>query len=111
MRSSTEAVILFQAKPGASPDPTYALYLARLTLENKAVVKQSVRRVTGISGFVEDVSFGLVTADNTARVAYAGRQGGLDPFGVSYARVSLDSAAVTGTPGPPLLSPPRRGAP
>jgi len=103
LRSATEAVILFQAKPAASPDPTYALYLARLTLENKAVVKQSVRRVTGISGFVEDVSFGLVTADNTARVAYAGRQGVLDPFGVSYARISLDSAAVTGSPGTPLL--------
>src|SRR4030067_1084146 len=77
--------------------------LTRLTLEKKAVVKQSVRRVTGISGFVEDVSFGLVTADNTARVAYAGRQGVLDPFGVSYARISLDSAAVTGSPGTPLL--------
>src|SRR3990170_2158446 len=76
LRSATEAVIFFQAKPAASPDPTYALYLARLTLENKAVVKQSVRRVTGISGFHEDISFVLVTADNTAMVAYAGRQGG-----------------------------------
>ncbi len=103
LRSSTEAVIFFQAKPVASSDPTYALYLARLTLENKAVVKQSVRRVTGISGFGEDISFGLVTADNTARVAYAGRQGVLDPFGVYYARISLDSAAVTGSPGTPLL--------
>ena len=103
MRSSTEAVILFQAKPGASPDPTYALYLARLTLENKAVVKQSVRRVTGISGFGEDISFGLVTADNTARVAYASRQGVSGPFDVSYARISLDIAAVTGSPGTPLL--------
>ena len=103
MRSSTEAVILFQAKPAASPDPTYALYLARLTLENKVVVKQSVRRVTGISGFHEDISFVLVTADSTARVAYAGRQGVSDPFGVYYARISLDSAAVTGSPGTPLL--------
>ena len=103
MRSSTEAVILFQAKPAASPDPTYALYLARLTLENKVVVKQSVRRVTGISGFHEDLSFVLLTADNTARVAYAGRQGVSDPFGVYYARISLDSAAVTGSPGTPLL--------
>ena len=103
LRSSTEAVIFFQAKPVASADPTYALYMARLTLSNKAVVKRSVRRITGVSGFQEDVSFGLVTADNTARLAYAGRQGVADPFGVYYARISLESAAVTGSPGTPLL--------
>src|SRR4030065_23032 len=57
-RSAPEAVILFQAKPAASPDPTYALYLARLTLENKAVVKQSVRRGTGSSGLGGEISFG-----------------------------------------------------
>ncbi len=103
MRSSTEAVILFQAKPAASPDPTYVLYLARLTLENNAVVQQSVRMVTGVSGFNEDVSFGLVTDDGTARVAYAGRSAVSGDFNVFYARISLDSAAVTGTPGTPLL--------
>jgi hypothetical protein len=103
LRSSTEAVIFFQAKPVASADPTYALYMARLTLSNKAVVNRSVRRVTGVSGFQEDVSFGLVTTDNTARLAYAGRQGVADPFGVYYARISLENAAVTGNPGTPLL--------
>lgn len=103
MRSSGEAVILFQAKPAASPDPTYALYLARLTLENNAVVQQSVRLVTGVGGFNEDVSFGLVTSDGTARVAYAGRPGTTGNFNVYYARISLDAAAVTGTPGTPLL--------
>jgi hypothetical protein len=101
--SSTEVVIFFQAKPVASVDPTYALYLARLTLSNKAVVNRSVRRVTGVGGFQEDVSFGLVTADSTARLAYAGRQAVTDPFGVYYARISLESAAVTGNPGTPLL--------
>lgn len=98
MRSSTEAVILFQAKPAASADPTYVLYLARLTLESNAVVSQSVRMVTGVSGFNEDVSFGLVTTDNTARVAYAGRSTTSGNFNVYYARIALDTAAVAGSP-------------
>ncbi|MGA7105860.1 MAG: hypothetical protein WBX49_10995 [Candidatus Deferrimicrobiaceae bacterium] len=103
IRSATEAVILFQAKTAASPDPAYALYLARLTLESGAVVNQSVRIVTGLSGFTEDVSFALPTSDNTARVTYAGRPGISGDFNVYYARVSLDTAGVTGSPGTPLL--------
>jgi len=103
IRSATEAVILFQAKTAASPDPAYALYLARLTLESGAVVNQSVRIVTGLSGFTEDVSFALVTSDNTARVAYAGRPGIPGDFNVYYARISLETAGVTGSPGTPLL--------
>lgn len=103
MRSSGEAVILFQAKPASSTDPTYVLYLARITLDNNAVVKQSVRLVTGVSGFNEDVSFSLVTADNTARIAYAGRPGISGDFDVFYARIALDTASVSGTPGTPLL--------
>jgi hypothetical protein len=101
--SDTEVVIFFQAKTVASPDPTYVLYLARLTLESGLVVEQSVRIVTGISGFTEDVSFAMVTSDGTARVAYAGRPGFSGDFNVYYAKVSLDTAAVTGTPGTPLL--------
>lgn len=103
MLSSTEAVILFQGKPTASPDPTYVLYLARLTLDNNVVVKRSVRMVTGVSGFNEDVSFALVTSDSTARVTYAGRSATTGNFDVFYARIALDTAAVTGTPGTPLL--------
>lgn len=103
MLSATEAVILFQAKPVASSDPAYALYLTRITLDNNAVAQQSVRLVTGVSGFNEDVSFGLVTDDDTARVAYAGRATVSGAFDVFYARISLDSAAVTGIPGTPLL--------
>jgi hypothetical protein len=103
MRGTPEAVILFQAKPTASPDPTFALYLARLTLENNVVVNQSVRMVTGVSGFNEDISFGLVTSDSTARVAYAGRSVTSGDFDVFYAKIALDTAAVTGTPGTPLL--------
>lgn len=101
-RSDTEVVILFQAKAAASPDPAYLLYLARLTLDNNAVVQQSVRMVTGLSGFNEDVSFALVTPDNTARIAYAGRGSVTSRFDVFYARIGLDTAAVTGTPGSPL---------
>jgi hypothetical protein len=103
MRSPAEAIIFFQARPAASADPTYVLYLAILALDNNTVVKQTVRMVQGIDGFNEDVSFGLVAADNTARVAYAGRNGFGDRFDVFYARVSLDDAAVTGAPGVPLL--------
>lgn len=102
MRSPTEAVIFFQAKPAASADPSYVLYLAVLTLDNNAVVKRTVRMVQGVGGFNEDVSFGLVPADNTARLAYAGRNGPAERFDVFYARVSLDTAAVTGNPGVPL---------
>ena len=103
IRSDTEVVIFFQAKTAASPDPAYVLYLAQLTLGNGVVVKQSVRIVTGITGFTEDVSFALVTSDDTARVSYAGRPGISGDFNVYYARVSLETAAVTGTPGTPLL--------
>jgi hypothetical protein len=101
--SDTEVVIFFQAKTAASPDPVYVLYLARLTLASGVVVKQSVRIVTGLSGFTEDVSFVLVTSDSTARIAYAGRPGISGDFNVYYARISLDTAAATGTPGTPLL--------
>jgi hypothetical protein len=103
IQSDTEVVIFFQAKTAASPDPAYVLYLARLTLESGVVVQQSVRMVTGVSGFTEDVSFVLFTSDDTARVAYAGRPGISGDFNVYYARISLDTAAVTGTPGTPLL--------
>ncbi len=103
VRSSNEVVILFQAKPVESADPSYVLYLARLSLVNHAVVRQTVRMVTGITGFTEDATFGVVSADDTVRVAYAGRPATTGPFNVYYARISLDTAAVTGSPGTPLL--------
>ncbi len=103
VRSSNEVEIFFQAKAVSSPDPVYALYMAQLTLQNGAVVKQTVRLVTGLSGFTEDVSVALNTSDGTARIAYAGRAGISGDFNVYYARVSLDTAAVTGSPGTPLL--------
>jgi hypothetical protein len=100
--SAGEAVIFFQAKTVASPDPTYALYMARLTLGNNVVVKRSVRLVTGVSGYNEDLSFGLVTTGDAAWVAYAGRTGITGDFQVYCARISLETASVTGTPGTPL---------
>ena len=103
VRSSNEVEIFFQAKAVSSPDPTYVLYMATLTLQNGAVVKQTVRLVTGLSGFNEDVSIALDTSDGTARIAYAGRAGISSDFNVYYARISLDTAAVTGSPGTPLL--------
>jgi hypothetical protein len=103
VRSTNEVAIFFQAKAVSSPDPTYVLYMATLTLQNGAVVKQTVRLVTGLSGFNEDVSFALNTSDGTARIAYAGRAGISGDFNVYYARISLDTAAVTGSPGTPLL--------
>lgn len=102
IRSAGEAVIFFQAKTVASPDPTYALYMARLTLENNVVVKRSVRLVTGVTGYNEDVSIGLVSTGEAAWVAYAGRTGITGDFQVYCARISLDTASVTGTPGTPL---------
>ncbi|MGE5188519.1 MAG: hypothetical protein ACM3NF_00505, partial [Gemmatimonadota bacterium] len=94
VRSATEAVIFFQARPSGPSDP-YALYRARVRLDNNAVVEQRVNRVLDIApGEVEDVSFALVGADNTAtaRVAYATRIAPTDPFDISFARVGLDNA-------------------
>ena len=107
LRSSTEAVILFQAKPTVS-DTGYRPYLARLTLSGNSVVARSVRLVTGFpagllsTGTVEDISFGLLTADNTARMAFGNKTSisAAEPFRVYFARVGLDNALVVGTPVP-----------
>lgn len=101
MRSSKEAVVVFQAKPAASPDPEYALYRARLVLDNNAVVAQYVQRIAEIPGFAEDPSFRLVTSDNTIRLAYDGRPGTTGPFRVYYARVGIDNnLLLSGSPAP-----------
>lgn len=108
MRSSSEAVILFQARP-SGPGDDFRPYLARVTLSGNTVLSVSVTMVRGFpapldSGNVEDISFGLVASDNTARIAYDYRaSGSTGNFDVYYARVSLDNAFLTGTPGIPLL--------
>lgn len=106
LRSSTEAVILFQAKPTA-PDTIYQPYIARVTLSVNTVTAVSVRRIVFPLGVfdtvdIEELSFGIVTADNTARVAFSTRSaiGASEPFQVYFARVGLDNASVVGTPIP-----------
>ena len=92
MRSATEAVIFFQAKQ-TSLHTAYCLYRARVRIDNNAVVEQRVNLVSNIlPGDIRDVSFALVAADNTARVAYSTRTVSTDPFDISFARVGLDNA-------------------
>ncbi len=97
LRSATEAVIFFQAKPSSAADTAYLLYRALVTFDNNTAVVQSVRQVLNIPpGDVEDVSFALVTTDNTARIAYTTRSqiAPTEPFRVSFARVGLDNATA-----------------
>lgn len=102
VRSSTEVVILFQAKPTGAGDD-FRPYLARVTLAGTNVQSVSVDAVSGFpTGDVEDISFGLVPSDNTARVSFARKASILaaTPFQVYFARVGLDNAQVVGTPLP-----------
>ncbi len=97
VRSASEVVILFQAKPASLSDTAYRLYLARLTLAGYTVVSKSVRQVQGLAaGTIEDVSWGLIEADRTARVVYSTRSaiGAPEPFQLSFARVGLDNATA-----------------
>jgi hypothetical protein len=112
LRSGTQAVILFQAIPAGGTESK--LFRALVTLDNNAVKTQvvdEVRDSTGASlpGTLTDPSFGLVTSDNTARVAYAETAAGT--VDVRYARVGLDNALVVGTPIPltSILNPQARG--
>lgn len=98
VRSATEVVILFQAKPASLADTAYRLYMARLTLSGNAVVGKTVRQVQNIpAGTVEDVSWVLIAGDSTARAAYATRSAiaAAEPFQVAFARIGLDNAAAS----------------
>ncbi len=104
MRSATEAVILFQAKPTAT-DTVYRPYIARLTLSGVTVTAVSVKQMifpTGVLDTVdiEDLSFGIVTSDNTARIAFDTKAtiAAAGTFQVYFARVGLDNSTVVGTP-------------
>jgi hypothetical protein len=105
LRTATEAVILFQARPSPA-DVVYRPYIARLALASASATLISVRQVTGFpagelsTGDIEDISFNLVLTDNTARMAFASRStiSAATPFHVYFARVGLDDAAVVGTP-------------
>lgn len=105
LRSATEVVILFQARP-APADVVYRPYIARLAVAPTSVTLISVRQVTGFpagelsTGDIEDISYNLVLTDNTARMAFASRStiSAPTPFHVYFARVGLDDAAAVGTP-------------
>ena len=100
MRSATQMVILFQAIPTAPPGITDSkLFRALITLENNAVKTQLIDEikdssVVPLTGKLTDLSFGLVTTDNTLRVAYAEKNTG----DVYYARVGLDNALLVESP-------------
>jgi hypothetical protein len=105
LRGSSEAVLLFQARP-TSADNVYRPFLARVAISESAASLVSVRQVGGFpagvltDGDIEDISFQPVTADGTARVAFASRPA-IDsgsPFHVYFARVGLDNATVAGAP-------------
>ncbi len=97
VRSASEVVILFQAKPASTADTAYRLYMARLMLSGNTVVQRSVRQVQGLSsGTIEDVSWALLAADGTARIAYATRSAidAAEPFQIVFARVGIDNATA-----------------
>lgn len=96
--SETTLVILFQAKPTSTSDTAYRPFIARVTVANNAVVSISVNEINGVTaGDVEDISFALLTTDNTARIVYGNRSaiGASEPFQLFFARVGLDNATAT----------------
>lgn len=104
MRSLTQAVILFQARPTAV-DNVYRPYIALLTFSGNSVSSISVRRILFPAGFldtvdIEDLSFGIATTGNTARMAFSAKAeiGAPGTFQVYFARVGLDNAMVVGAP-------------
>ena len=97
VRSGTEVVILFQAKPASTADTAYRLYIARLTLAGNAVVQKSVKQVQGLpAGTIEDVSWALIASDSSARVVYSTRSAIVapEPFQLTFARIGLDNATA-----------------
>ncbi|MBI5577325.1 MAG: hypothetical protein HY896_13315 [Deltaproteobacteria bacterium] len=108
MRTSThEAVILFQAKE-SSGATVYRPYLARVALTGSTITTISVKKITGFptspvdlsTSDIEDISFGIVTTDNVAHIAFCTKSaiGASESFQVYFARVLLGDATVTGTP-------------
>jgi hypothetical protein len=105
LRSATEVVILFQARLAPGPTGDYKLFRARVGIANNAVTFQHVDRILNPSGAeipnsLTDPSFGLVTADNTLRVAFSSTPSSFPTASPSsdvyYARVAVDNARVAG---------------
>jgi hypothetical protein len=107
VRSSTQLVVVFQATPPAGSGSR--LFRALISLANNAVKSQVVDEIKDSSGLslqegnLTDPSFGLVTADNTLRVAYVD-----NAAHVLHARVGIDNALLVGAPV--LLTNPLLGA-
>ncbi len=107
LRSSSEVVILFQAKP-APTSTAYRLYLARLALVNDFASLVSVKEVSGFptaspdltASDIEDISAGFVPTDNTVRLVFCEKSaiGAPEAFLVWFARVGVDNASVVGSP-------------
>ncbi|HEX9205025.1 MAG TPA: hypothetical protein VF853_03775 [Candidatus Deferrimicrobiaceae bacterium] len=96
VRAAGQLVVLFQAVPAGGTESK--LFRALISLGNNAVTRQTVEEVRDPSGLpmagaLSDPSFGLVTTDNTLRVAYAD-----NTAHVLYARVGIDNALLAGTP-------------
>jgi len=98
VRSSNQLVVLFQARRANDQGAGYKLFRALISLDNNAVRTQVVDEVklssgAPLPGNQSDPSFGLVTSDNTARVAWVD-----NTAHVLYARVSLDNAHLVDAP-------------
>jgi len=100
LRTSTELVIVFQAIPAGDTAPK--LFRALVTIDNNAVTSQRVNEIRDaagarIPGNLTDPSFGIVTSDNTLRVAFSSfpSLGSGAPYSdVLYARVGIENSRV-----------------
>jgi len=97
LRSATQLVILFQAIPAGGTE--YKLFRALLTLNNNALQAHQVSEIVDplsgrMAGTLVDPSLGVVTTDNSLRVAYTDNTTG----NVFYARVGSDNAFLAGSP-------------
>ena len=103
LRSTTELVILFQARPAG--EFSYKLFRALVAIANNAVTSQRVAEIRDaaggrIPGQLTDPSFALVTSDNTLRVAFSSSPSlvaGSPYSDVYYARAGWEAARVVNT--------------
>jgi len=121
LRSATQLEILFQAIPVGETD--YKLFHALVTIANNTVTSQRVAEIRDaagarIPGRLTDPSFGIVTSDNTLRVAYSSFPSLIagSPYSdVYYARVGWDNIRVVDDtilltrPFPPSTTPSSSG--
>ncbi len=98
LQTPDRIVIFFQATETVS-STGFSLFRAQINLSANSPVSVRVNRVSGIqAGDVQDVSFGVVASDNTARLAYAIRPDSVTPFEVYFSRIGLDNGTVVRSP-------------